>query len=81
MNLKVKSLKSALSKEVTKCEQSHESLLTKMDVVTKAILKLVEKFTAFSTKDSQVFIELKDLLASLKESISKLESSSKSSIS
>ncbi|CAI9293606.1 unnamed protein product [Lactuca saligna] len=81
MNLKVESLKSTLLKEVTNFEQSHESLLTKLDVVIEAIHKLVEKFTSFLTKDAQVFTKMKDFSASLKDSISKLESSSKSSIS
>ncbi|CAI9260100.1 unnamed protein product [Lactuca saligna] len=53
----------------------------KLDVVIEAIWKLVENFTSFSNKDLQVLTKTDKFLARLKESISKLDSSPKSSIS
>ncbi|CAI9299054.1 unnamed protein product [Lactuca saligna] len=78
INLKVESLKSELLKEVTKVEQCHLSLQTKLNVFSEEIRKLVENFTAFSIKDPQVFTKTEDFLARLKESILKLYSSPES---
>ncbi|CAI9285142.1 unnamed protein product [Lactuca saligna] len=62
-----------MSKEVDKFEQSYLSLHGKIDVVSKTIRKLLENYTSFSTKDSQVFTKMEEFVGSLKESILKMD--------
>lgn len=52
-----------------------------MDIISEVVRKLVEIFTAFSKNDSQVITKMEEFLTSLKESISKLDSSPTSSVS
>ncbi|CAI9291685.1 unnamed protein product [Lactuca saligna] len=82
VNQKVEVLKCEMLKEVAKIEQNYLTLHVKINVVVEAIKKLVEYYTSFTTKfdtqidvDSKVFAKLEEFVGSLKESISKLDTS------
>ncbi|CAI9281696.1 unnamed protein product [Lactuca saligna] len=87
-DLQVAELKSELAKEVEKMEKNYVRLHSKVDVVVDAITKLVEfntdyltKLEAKSEKDSKVFAKLEEFLSSIKESISKVDVSTQSTVS
>ncbi|CAI9290329.1 unnamed protein product [Lactuca saligna] len=88
VDLKMVELKLEMAKEVEKIEKNYSVLHGKVYVVVDAIPKLVEYNTTYSTKldvkseqNCKVFAKLEEFFSSIKESISKIDLSTQSTVS
>ena len=86
--LKVAKIKSLMSEERKKMEENYKLLHGKVDVIVGAITRLVEfnneynkQLQAKSEKDENVFEKMEEFLSGIKEYLSKLDLSNKSTIS
>ncbi|CAH1440244.1 unnamed protein product [Lactuca virosa] len=88
VDLKMAELKSEMAKEVDKIEKIYFVLHGKVDVATDPIVKLLDYNTTYSTnldvksdQDSKVFAKLEEFFSSIKESVSKIDISTQSTVS
>ncbi|CAI9290319.1 unnamed protein product [Lactuca saligna] len=85
VNLKIEELHSDVAKEVATLDQNYSSLHTKVDIIADVVTNVVKwyntllaKFDSKADSDAQEVAQLKEILNTLKESVSNLGSSSSS---